>query len=1122
MLKWRIFMKKTVYQLIMAAFVLAAGCENIANGGNPFAPATYKAETAGTIPHGAVTIDPTSAAEGTTVTITVAPDPGYKLKAGSLKINDSAEGISPGQATDTWAFVMPASDVMVTAEFEELPDGSYSITIDSGNIANGSITASIGGTETRTATDGATVTLTIHPDTNYRLAETNGLTVTHTEGGVPVSVNGTGNTRTFTMPAAHVTVRAVFEELPPGQHSVSVPAGITTDKLSAAADETVTLTITPVSGYQYTVDSLTVTKSGGDTVEVASTGNENEFTFTMPDDDVTVTATFTAIEYNITISDPGNGNSVTSNPANTATEGSSVTLTASPAEGYQLASVTVTKEGGDVEVGGSGNTRTFVMPAGNVTVTAVFANYTISIPSFTGGSVSANPAGAAVGTQITLTITPSLGYELKGITVTKADNSSVTLEGSGNTRTFNMPASNVTVQATFALLSYTITLTQTGNGTVIISQPSTATVGNDQRTATAADIVKLSASPADGYQLAGVTVTKEGGGTVTVTDSEGLKVFAMPPSNVTIEIIFGSATTDYTITINTFEHGYIKATAQAQKSGITVVLEPHPESGYEAVPDSLTVTRTGGDTSVTVSQFAKSWSFTMPAFNVTVSGVQFKPKDYTIGIGTFEHGSIVAKIGDTPVSTATVVDTVTLTASPAYNYELQSVTVTKEGGGTIPVNGNGNTWTFAMPASNVTVSAVFGQNGTYAISIPASFEHGTVTANPTSTAQGDMITLTVNPEDYTYRLDSLTVVVTPGNQEVTITGEGNTRTFVMPASNVTVQAVFVLNIYSITITDIDTSKGSVTTTQNSAVAGSGIPITVTPKSGYQLKADSLTYTPTGGQPTKIKVNSNGKYTFILPESDVTVTAEFEAVPVLDAGLYEVGNSTAKTLSGDGTMLVKALAWIKASGSNNGNYLIVLDTYESTASAYIIGTYNQNNGNNSSTGNKKTLTITLSGKGDNVIITKSSGTGPLFTVYGFSNSDSPTLILENITLAGHPENTDPLLVVGGSTSTKKGCLKMEAGSQISGNGGGGVKIDTGGAFEMNGGTIKGNSAATGAAVLGVTGATFTKTGGAINGKTGDSSNTVTGDGGHVIVVGDKWRDSEAGVTVNTGDAGFWEN
>lgn len=84
--------------------------------------ATYTV-TVNTSKNGTVTADKLTAVAGETVTLTVDPDAMYKL--GTITVTD-ATGV-PVTVTDK-TFVMPASDVTVTATFEELPITSVAIT----------------------------------------------------------------------------------------------------------------------------------------------------------------------------------------------------------------------------------------------------------------------------------------------------------------------------------------------------------------------------------------------------------------------------------------------------------------------------------------------------------------------------------------------------------------------------------------------------------------------------------------------------------------------------------------------------------------------------------------------------------------------------------------------------------------------------------------------------------------------------------------------------------------------------------------------------------------------------------------------------------------------------------
>ena len=122
---------------------------------------------------------------------------------------------------------------------------------------------------------------------------------------------------------------------------------------------------TASAGYYraFLSDSRT-TKINSQTLNIAVSGDN--LNVTVPTRDVTVTA-------------PTNGvikvNSSSETPTSTVTvaEGSTVTLEMVPSDGYSLSTVSVVdSEEGAVALTGEGNSRTFTMPASNVTVSAMF------------------------------------------------------------------------------------------------------------------------------------------------------------------------------------------------------------------------------------------------------------------------------------------------------------------------------------------------------------------------------------------------------------------------------------------------------------------------------------------------------------------------------------------------------------------------------------------------------------------------------------------------------------------------------------------------------------------------------------------------------------------------------
>lgn len=77
--------------------------------------------------------------------------------------------------------------------------------------------------------------------------------------------------------------------------------------------------------------------------------------------------------FTVTVAETTNGQ-ISTSPTTDVTAGTTVTITATPSEGYKLSTITVTgADETNVELSGTGNTRTFTMPSQNVTVSATFA-----------------------------------------------------------------------------------------------------------------------------------------------------------------------------------------------------------------------------------------------------------------------------------------------------------------------------------------------------------------------------------------------------------------------------------------------------------------------------------------------------------------------------------------------------------------------------------------------------------------------------------------------------------------------------------------------------------------------------------------------------------------------------
>lgn len=140
---------------------------------------------------------------------------------------------------------------------------------------------------------------------------------------------------------------------------------VSSNKAFASPGEIVTLTVSYPTGYS----NATVSVSPSVAVNKV---NANTYTFVMPSSDVTVTASASVLSFSIYVNKSGSG---TVNVKSVANYGERVTVTLSPADRHSLQNISSS----DVTLSGDGNTRTFVMPARNVTLTVAFQEYHVVI-----------------------------------------------------------------------------------------------------------------------------------------------------------------------------------------------------------------------------------------------------------------------------------------------------------------------------------------------------------------------------------------------------------------------------------------------------------------------------------------------------------------------------------------------------------------------------------------------------------------------------------------------------------------------------------------------------------------------------------------------------------------------
>lgn len=399
----------------------------------------------------------------------------------------------------------------------------------------------------------------------------------------------------------------------------------------------------------------------------------------------------------------------------------------------------------------------------------------------------------------------------------------------------------------------------------------------------------------------------------TTEKAKTVYTFTMPDGDVAISVTKAAKT--YAVKVADANKDTLKITSPeadldkvAEGTSVTVVATP--KDGYTLTADGVVVTYGDNQTlkATPDTEKANTYTFAMPAGDATVSAAFEEVKKYNVTVaGTVENGTV----GVEP-KTAAAKDVVTVTVTPNTNFKYTdgSLKATYTDGGTKKeindfkaVDGKENTYTFEMPAADVTVSAAFEpvKVETYSVTINPS-DNGTVTADKTADLKaGDTVTLTVTPADNMYTLAQLAknglVIKDSENTDVpyTTVEEGKTYTFEMPAADVTVTAQFTVVKYGI---EVETEgEGTVTFTDDGETRfaeGTEVTATFKPNGTTYVLTKAVYYggSNIGDDITQKVLEKNNTYTFTMPAAHVKFEATFTAVGGEETQALEAEERTA--------------------------------------------------------------------------------------------------------------------------------------------------------------------------------------------------------------------------------------
>lgn len=379
-------------------------------------------------------------------------DDGYTFDPSNCKVEFEPNSKLPingyyNKTTGYYERVMPDDDVTITGvNFIKAPD-QYSITVPAAN--NGTVF-----TDVDKAAEGSTVTVYVSPDDGYYLTKLSFGKGKETSTVVINTVEGQ-TAYTLVMPNSDIRIYALFEAKENDVVWTDTEQYTITGNKKAATDSSVNLSIEPAEYVVIDSVSYTYSINGSSVTKEATLGNDGKISFTMPAANVTL-AVESHYEYNfaITVAD---GIPVTASKE-VAEPGDTIELSCQPESNKRFKEYVVTKaDGTAVTVDDNG---TFTMPAGPVTVSAVFADlYTVTAEELNGCTIrfynqdDEETALFEAGEYVRIKLDLKGGYRLNAyfdedwIIVKDKDDNAVEVHQYAQTGSypFMMPASDCTV-----------------------------------------------------------------------------------------------------------------------------------------------------------------------------------------------------------------------------------------------------------------------------------------------------------------------------------------------------------------------------------------------------------------------------------------------------------------------------------------------------------------------------------------------------------------------------------------------------------------------------------------------------------------------------------------------------
>ena len=415
-----------------------------------------------------------------------------------------------------------------------------------------------------------------------------------------------------------------------------------------------------------------------------------------------------------------------------------------------------------------------------------------------------------------------------------------------------------TIYGQWTLIRYCLLAESGSHGTVILNTDS----------AVIDDEITVTAKPDEGYAVDKIIYTPAGGEAVDISDTyvpaTGTASFNMPPANVAVAVFFKPIEPVlYPVSLEIVGDGTAALSKNSAEAWDRVTVQAAPADGW-SLERVLLITQDG-----TQREITERMGFNMPEGPVTVRA-EFRAEPHSVTLDLGPGGEAVLS-----AQTAATGDEVSVTATPARGYRLQSIRVVPvnalpEGGEPMDITDSGK---FTMPAWDVKVEVRFEALSSRALRLETQGSgSASLSVTPADETAPESVILSAAQRSRRIRSSDAapnSVILSAAQRSRRIRPSGADK--------------HGLSLQPQMAPARETRAADDRPYADEAVAypGDRVTVTATPEPGWRL--DSVSYVPAGGEAVDITQD----LAFVMPEADVTVRvvfAELEGYAVeLDLG-----------------------------------------------------------------------------------------------------------------------------------------------------------------------------------------------------------------------------------------------